>query len=43
MPVDPNASPKDKAKALAAIAFFVVAMIVIYILAQVTGGHPAAK
>jgi hypothetical protein len=42
MPVDPGGNPKDKAKAIGAIIFFVVSFIILYIVAQMTGSHPDA-
>jgi hypothetical protein len=42
MPVDPGGNAKDRAKAFAAIAFFVIAFIIIYIVSQMTGGQPPA-
>jgi len=41
MPVDPGGNPKDKAKAIGAIIFLVVAFVVIYIIAKYTGSPPA--
>lgn len=40
MPVDPKANPRDKMIALGAVAFFVVAFIIIYIIAQATAAPP---
>jgi hypothetical protein len=43
MPVDPGGNAKDRAKAYGAIAFFVIAFIVIYIISQMTSGSPPQK
>jgi hypothetical protein len=40
MPVDPGGNAKDRAKAFAAIAFFVIAFIIIYIVSQMTATPP---
>ncbi|HVT11030.1 MAG TPA: hypothetical protein VHE55_02080 [Fimbriimonadaceae bacterium] len=39
---DPKANPKDKMIAFGAVAFLIVSFIVIYIIAQMTGGKPPA-
>ena len=41
MPVDNQASHKDKMKAIGTLIFMVVAFVVIYLVASATGGAPA--
>jgi hypothetical protein len=37
MPVDPQGSSRDRAKALATVAFMILAFIAIYVVAKTTG------